>query len=107
MKYELYTLKDNKIKVFTPPFIGQNDEWAKREIATMVISNPALMVSRFPSDFSLYAVGTWSDATGVDLGSSTKSEPRFVGTVEQIVDELGAVYRNYEKDENKDKLESK
>lgn len=56
-----YTLFDNKALVYSPPFFVNTDGAAVRMVGDLV-TDPNTSVGRHPGDFSLFCVGTFSDA---------------------------------------------
>lgn len=59
-----YTLHDVKAVSYSPPFFCANDAIAKRMLADLV-SDKNTMPGRHPSDFKLYAVGTFDEGNAV------------------------------------------
>jgi len=63
MIHKIYSIYDNKIASFGVPFFCPLREVAYRHMRRAV-ANPALDVSQFPSDFVLFEMGEYNDATG-------------------------------------------
>lgn len=76
-----YTLHDNKGASYSPPFYQTNHALAVRLVRDLV-ADQSTTVGRHSSDFRLYCVGTFDDATG-------RLVP--VDTPEHIVDAAGLV----------------
>lgn len=58
-----YTLHDVKALNYSPPFYQPNDNLAKRAVSDLV-NDANTTPGRHPSDFKVYCVGTFDDATG-------------------------------------------
>lgn len=63
MLLNAYSIYDNKALVYAPPFYAQNDATAKR-IVSDAATDPNSSLSRHPSDYSVFLVGNYNDATG-------------------------------------------
>jgi len=63
MIHKIYCIYDNKIASFGVPFFASLREVAYRHMRRAV-ANPALDVAQFPSDFVLFEMGEFNDATG-------------------------------------------
>ena len=63
MKVGLYAVLDNCTGVYDGPVPAHNDATAMRNFAHMA-QNPEGPIGKNPSDFSLWWVGTYNDATG-------------------------------------------
>jgi len=57
-----YAIYDNKARVYSHPFFTNTDETAQRIFTTMA-SDGQSNISKFPSDFELFFVGDYDDAT--------------------------------------------
>jgi len=62
MNYEVVTIFDTKAKVYSRPLFFPTLALIDR-YAQDVLSNPNNDVSRHPSDFSLFHLGSYSDST--------------------------------------------
>lgn len=62
--YMAYTLHDVKALQYNPPFFTMNDALARRMVSELVM-DPNTTVGRHPSDFKLYKIGMYDDATGI------------------------------------------
>lgn len=60
----LYAVYDSKAVVFSQPFQAPNEHVAARDFARAV-NDPQSDLFHSPADFSLVAVGTFNDDTGV------------------------------------------
>ena len=60
MNLNIYSIKDSKAGTFSQPFYSVNHSTAIRSFNASLQdeTNP---LSNYPTDFSLYHVGTWSD----------------------------------------------
>ncbi|WNK14620.1 MAG: nonstructural protein [Microvirus sp.] len=72
MNLNIYSIHDSKAIRFSAPFFVPNDQLAIRAFERAVL-DPASDVSHFPSDFTLYVLGQFDDATGaIDLHPQPK-----------------------------------
>lgn len=62
MKYNIYSLRDNSAGYFGLPIYARNDEEMVRQLKFEIQKSKSL-VSDFPSDFDLYCIGTFDDAS--------------------------------------------
>lgn len=62
-----YTLHDVKALTYSPPFFQATDGQATRAVQDLV-TDMSTTVGRHPSDFKLYCIGTYDDATGALQG---------------------------------------
>lgn len=58
-----YTLYDAKALTYSPPFFTTAHGAAVRMVMDLA-ADPSTSVGRHPSDYTLYCVGQWNDATG-------------------------------------------
>ena len=63
MIVKLYAVLDQASGVYDGPVPAQSDQLALRNFGDMC-KNPDSAIGKHPSDFSLWNVGTWNDATG-------------------------------------------
>lgn len=63
MKMKMYSLLDEKAKVFSRPFYANTDGEALRSFSS-VIEDKNSMPGKFPIDFTLWKVGEFDDNTG-------------------------------------------
>lgn len=63
MKTHVYAIHDNLCGFFTPPFFAINHADAQRSVSHLVNSNSDIPICKSPSDFALYALGTYDDST--------------------------------------------
>ena len=82
MKYGIYCIYDEAAGVFTAPFIEISDEAAMRNFQKMC-SDAGSVMNFKPSDFSLYAVGTF-DAETANILSFVPPERLVVGSREKV-----------------------
>ena len=64
----IYSVFDKKAVSFSPLFIAQNDEVAKRMVSVSLLDDT--MLSHSPSDFALYHLGEFDTNTGNVSGIS-------------------------------------
>ena len=87
MKYGIYCIFDEAAGIFTAPTIDISDESAMRNFQKMCADAGSVMNFK-PSDFSLYAVGTW-DAETANIESFVPPSRLIVGSSgfeERVVD---------------------
>lgn len=58
-----YSVFDSKALIFGNPFYAVNDQVALRDFAT-ASGDPGSAISKNPSDYTLFRVGTYEDDTG-------------------------------------------
>lgn len=61
--FGLYAVRDEKAKRFHLPFYARSENEALRSFNRMV-QDPQSFISHYPEDFSLYALGTYSEHSG-------------------------------------------
>lgn len=59
----IYTVYDSKAEVYMQPFIATNDAVAQR-IFQDAVNADGHHFNKFPGDFSLFGIGTFSEVTG-------------------------------------------
>lgn len=64
MHYKMFSIRDQKAEIFTPPFYKKTHGEAERDFNSLVNDSKST-VSQFPDDFDLYYVGDYDDQTGV------------------------------------------
>ncbi len=85
MKYGIYSIFDEAAGIFTAPTIDISDESAIRNFQK-ACSEAGSMMNFKPSDFSLYAVGTW-DTDTANIESFVPPSRLIVGSNERVVDD--------------------
>lgn len=63
MNYKIFSIYDEKAKAFGVPFFKQHRGQAVRDVQD-VANNRESILSRHPSDFSLYMLGNFDDDQG-------------------------------------------
>lgn len=63
MIIKAYAIYDNKALQYHPPFFQHTDGAALRMLSELV-NDTNTSIGRHPSDYVLYCVGQWDDATG-------------------------------------------
>jgi len=63
MQHELYSVKDVKAEVFTPPVMSHNLGTMCRSLM-VALGDPGHQFARYPEDFVLFHLGTFDDANG-------------------------------------------
>lgn len=63
MEHKCYSIRDDKSQVYNRPFFNATHGEAERTLHSLV-NDEKSMISQYPSDFSLYYVGTYDDNTG-------------------------------------------
>lgn len=61
---KMYSLLDEKSKLYSQPFYAHHDGEALRSFAS-VVSDKETMPGKFPADFTLWKVGEWDDNSGI------------------------------------------
>lgn len=64
MLLNAYSIYDRKALQYHPPFYASTDGAAARSLSDLV-QDPNTTIGRHPSDYVLYAVGTYDDQKGV------------------------------------------
>lgn len=64
MLKKVYSIYDEKACFFSAPYVSTNDLTALRSFS-QVATDPHTEIHRFPTDYSLYEIGTFDDFTGV------------------------------------------
>ncbi len=85
MKYGIYSIFDEAAGIFTAPTVDISDESAIRNFQK-ACSEAGSMMNFKPSDFSLYAVGTW-DTDTANIESFVPPSRLIVGSSERVVAE--------------------
>ena len=85
MKYGIYSIFDEAAGIFTAPTVDISDESAIRNFQKMCSEAGSLMNFK-PSDFSLYAVGTW-DTDTANIESFVPPSRLIVGSSERVTAE--------------------
>lgn len=63
-KKRVFSIRDGKLGIFTPPFNYEHPGQALRAFDG-VVKNSETMISKYPSDFSLYELGSFDEETGL------------------------------------------
>lgn len=64
MKKFVYSLRDNKLGSFGTPVIIDNDAVAVRQFGDIVANGGDNVITKHPSDFTLYKLGEYDLSTG-------------------------------------------
>ena len=98
----VYAVRDNKLGIYTPPFIARVDAEAIRMVLA-ACRDPNTTVAQYPDDFSLFCVGTWDEEKGIT--STAEFVPEHLGLIsgffEMLKRSLKAAELN-KTEENKD-----
>lgn len=78
-----YSIYDEKSEVFTKPFYFCHHGEALRAFGD-VVSDPKSQISHHPSDYKLYCIGAFDDASGELSGVA---QPEFLANAISFVDE--------------------
>lgn len=73
----VFSVYDEKARAYNLPFFFPNEEIAKRSFGDL-LQRPDSLFAKHPTDFSLYAIGTFDDLSG-----------KIVGYVEPVLVERG------------------
>lgn len=71
MKTNIYAIRDLNADYFMQPMFMRTDAEAKRAFQ-VAVSNPDSLLSQFPSQFDLWYIGSYDDATGEILNDKVK-----------------------------------
>lgn len=63
MIYKMFTIRDSKAEIYSPPFYKKTHGEAERDFRELT-RDPKSMVSKYPMDFDLFHVGEFDDSTG-------------------------------------------
>lgn len=63
MQLKMYSIYDSKAKVYNRPVFLHSDPEAERMLK-MSVQDPNSLISKFPEDYDLFAIGTYDDQTG-------------------------------------------
>lgn len=88
MKLSAYSIYDNKVASYHPPFFQATDGAAVRMFHDLV-NDQATNVARHPADFSLWYVGVFDDSSAKIYGE----EPRRVIDALSLVKEQNELFR--------------
>lgn len=83
MKYVVHAIRDEVTQEFLAPSVSLSDERAIRDLESVVLTQKARSEGMFfshPSDFSLYAIGTFDSEVGI----IENSVPRLLRKVGEI-----------------------
>lgn len=80
MKVQVYCVFDNAVLAYNVPFYARHIGEAVRSFKDLA-HDPQSNVARHPTDFSLFALGEYDDATGL---FSCSQPVRVIGAVEVL-----------------------
>lgn len=80
IKKRVFSVRDSKLGVFTPPFNFDHVGQAERAFEG-VVKNSETQISKCPAEFSLYEIGEFDEDTGL---FSNLAQHRLVMTGEQV-----------------------
>lgn len=63
MLHEVYSIRDSKTEVFSPPFLQKARGEAERSF-NQLANDPQTFVGRYPEDYDLYYMGQFNDNSG-------------------------------------------
>jgi hypothetical protein len=86
MKLEMFSVYDQKARAFCTPFFCPNEHVALRAF-TSSANDQTTEIGRYPTDFSLFALGSFDDATGA---FDIKSEPQHIALALTVVQPVEA-----------------
>lgn len=69
MQMKMFSIFDNKAKIFAAPFMLQSTGAAVRAFEDLV-SDERTIINRHPADFQLFDMGTFEDSTGIIVAIS-------------------------------------
>ena len=82
MVLKIFSVFDEKAETFSPPMFLKHNGEALRSFQQVVEDNTS-MISKFPSDYKLYALGTFDDVAGMFEGVKT---PEFLANASDFVE---------------------
>lgn len=82
MQHNLYSVYDSKAAVFCAPFTSENDHTALRAFK-YAANDKTQEIGRYPSDFTLFRIGTFS----TDSGSMGLVEPTSIALAITLIDQ--------------------
>lgn len=84
---KIFSIYDSKGKFFDRPFVQRNGADAIRGFEMVVNGDSDSMIKRFPSDYTLFELGSWDELEGKILMHDAKIN---LGTGVQFVKEKSA-----------------
>lgn len=94
--FGLYSIKDLKTDIFSPPMTFENDECAIDYFAGLVAFKRDNVIARCPDNFTLFNLGDFDDSLGIINGQP----PITVAGGYQLLEKARELYRNYNKNLN-------
>lgn len=64
MKKRVYAVRDNKLASFGTPIVIDNDAVATRQFGDIIINGGDNVMTKHPSDFTLYCLGEYDLVSG-------------------------------------------
>lgn len=77
MLLKWYAIFDKKCAFYRNPFIAENDSAALRVVGDALRDPNPSMISAYPADFAIYALGEFDD----NAGTFSSDAPRFLQEV--------------------------
>jgi len=82
MNYSLFSIFDVKTQIFSQPFMQRTTSEAIRSFqGTCSDNNPNNLINSFPSDYSLYLIGSFDESTG----SLASQHPQQIANATEFV----------------------
>jgi len=81
----LYSIRDVKLSIFNLPFYQDSAIQAIRQLKMSMMTNPDLLISRFPSDYELFELGTFEDVTG---SFDIPEQKKFIISIKILAEEI-------------------
>lgn len=63
MELKIFTIRDSKGEIFHPPFYCKTHGEAERTFRELA-KDPNSLISKYPEDYDMYALGTYDNNTG-------------------------------------------
>jgi len=82
MKMKVYSVFDEKAKVFSPPFFMPHNGQAMREFGDLAVDK-STVIAKHPSDYKLYCLAEFDNVSGGFVGLP---QPEFLAHASDFVD---------------------
>lgn len=85
MVKSIFSIRDTKLSTFHLPFFQDSAIQAVRQVKIGMMTTPDMLLTRFPSDYELFELGTFEDVTGsIELYDQKK----FITTILALAEEI-------------------
>jgi len=90
MNISIYSIRDNKVNAYRPPFTARNSAEAQRILAQALTQKNQL--SEYPADFDLFYIGELNDVSGQLDGV----KPEFISSLLSLMPKAGSAIAHSE-----------